>query len=130
MIWKRCARVLDYFGYLDFIAERVTERGKWLADLRVDRPLLIGEALQRDLFASLDVKQTSALIAALLIGPSCFRDFSSPPYEGGVDGASPDGVVLSGMISLVRYFRLQPDSQWKNRRRRWYVCSPHRKMWE
>src|SRR6185369_10798650 len=68
-IWQpfeRCARVLDRFGYLDFIAERVTDRGKWLADLRVDRPLLIGEALQRDLFASLDVKQTSALISALV----------------------------------------------------------------
>jgi ATP-dependent RNA helicase HelY len=63
--FERCARVLERFGYLDFIAERVTERGKWLADLRVDRPLLIGEALQRDLFASLDVKQTSALISAL-----------------------------------------------------------------
>jgi superfamily II RNA helicase len=68
-IWEpfeRCARVLDRFGYLDFVAERVTERGKWLADLRVDRPLLIGEALQRDLFSSLDVKQTSALISALV----------------------------------------------------------------
>jgi len=68
-IWEpfeRCARVLDRFGYLDFIAERVTERGKWLADLRVDRPLLIGEALQRDLFASLEVKQTAALISALV----------------------------------------------------------------
>jgi superfamily II RNA helicase len=68
-IWEpfeRCARVLDSFGYLDFFAERLTERGKWLADLRVDRPLLIGEALKRELFASLDVKQTSALIAALV----------------------------------------------------------------
>jgi hypothetical protein len=35
---RRCARVLDRFGYLDFIAERVTERGKWLADLRVRSP--------------------------------------------------------------------------------------------
>jgi len=68
-IWEpfeRGARVLDYFGYLDFTAELVTDRGKWLADLRVDRPLLIGEALQRDLFAALDVRQTSALIAALV----------------------------------------------------------------
>ncbi|MGZ8848311.1 MAG: hypothetical protein ACXW3C_17760, partial [Pyrinomonadaceae bacterium] len=68
-IWEpfeRCARVLDRFGYLDFGAERVTDRGKWLADLRVDRPLLIGEALQRNLFAALDVKQTAALIAALV----------------------------------------------------------------
>src|SRR5262249_53958121 len=56
---------LDQFGYLDFRAERVTERGKWLADLRVDRPLLIGEALRRGLFAQLDIKRAAALIAAL-----------------------------------------------------------------
>jgi superfamily II RNA helicase len=68
-IWEpfeRCARVLHQFGYLDFSSERVTERGKWLADLRVDRPLLIGEALQRNLFASLNETQTAALVAALV----------------------------------------------------------------
>lgn len=67
-IWEpfaRCAHVLDRFGYLDFTAERVTERGKWLADLRVDRPLLIGEALQRNLFSSLDTTRAAALMAAL-----------------------------------------------------------------
>jgi superfamily II RNA helicase len=67
-IWEpfeRCARVLNHFGYLDFTAERVTERGKWLADLRVDRPLLIGEALQRNLFASLTEIEVAALVAAL-----------------------------------------------------------------
>ena len=67
-IWEpfeRCARVLHQFGYLDLAADRVTERGKWLADLRVDRPLLIGEALQRNLFASLTEIQAAALVAAL-----------------------------------------------------------------
>lgn len=67
-IWEpfeRCATVLERFGYLDFAKEQVTERGKWLADLRVDRPLLIGEALQRNLFASLDATRAAALIAAL-----------------------------------------------------------------
>jgi ATP-dependent RNA helicase HelY len=67
-IWEpfeRCATVLERFGYLDFANEQVTQRGKWLADLRVDRPLLIGEALQRNLFASLDVTRAAALIAAL-----------------------------------------------------------------
>jgi ATP-dependent RNA helicase HelY len=67
-IWEpfeRCARVLHHYGYLDFAAERITERGKWLADLRVDRPLLIGEALQRNLFASLTEIQAAALVAAL-----------------------------------------------------------------
>lgn len=67
-IWdpfERCALVLNHFGYLDFAKEQVTERGKWLADLRVDRPLLIGEALQRNLFAPLDATQAAALVAAL-----------------------------------------------------------------
>ena len=63
--FERCARVLDHFGYLDFEFERVTDRGRWLADLRVDRPLLVGEALQRGLFAALDPIRAAALIAAL-----------------------------------------------------------------
>jgi ATP-dependent RNA helicase HelY len=64
--FERCAHVLDRFGYLEFAAERVTDRGRWLADLRVDRPLLIGEALQRELFAALDPTRAAALIAALV----------------------------------------------------------------
>jgi superfamily II RNA helicase len=63
--FERCARVLDYFGYLDFELEKVTDRGRWLADLRVDRPLLVGEALQRGLFAALDPIRASALVAAV-----------------------------------------------------------------
>ena len=58
--------VLDRFGYLEFTSERVTDRGRWLADLRVDRPLLVGEALQRGLFAELDATRAAALIAALV----------------------------------------------------------------
>jgi ATP-dependent RNA helicase HelY len=59
------ARVLDHFGYLELGKERVTERGRWLADLHVDHPLLAGEALQRGLFASLDARRAAALAAAL-----------------------------------------------------------------
>jgi superfamily II RNA helicase len=43
----------------------VTERGAWLADLHVDRPLLVGEALENGLFASLDATRAAALMAAL-----------------------------------------------------------------
>jgi len=57
--------VLEHFGYLDFSRERVTDRGRWLADLHVDRPLLIGEALQRGLFAALDAPRAAAVVAAL-----------------------------------------------------------------
>jgi superfamily II RNA helicase len=63
--FERRARVLDHFGYLDFAAERVTERGRWLADLRLDRPLLVGEAIERNLFASLDAARAAGLVAAL-----------------------------------------------------------------
>ncbi|MEP6904279.1 MAG: hypothetical protein ABJA66_21355, partial [Actinomycetota bacterium] len=63
------ARVLHHFGYLDFGAEKVTERGKWLADLRVDRPLLVGEALRRGLFEKLELPHVAALMASLAADP-------------------------------------------------------------
>jgi ATP-dependent RNA helicase HelY len=84
-IWQpfeRCARVLNHFGYLDFAKEAVTQRGKWLADLRVDRPLLIGEALQRNLFASLDTTQAAALIAALAADED--RDYGELELEDSI----------------------------------------------
>ncbi len=59
------ARVLHHFGYLDYPSQKVTERGKWLADLRVDRPLLVGEALRHGLFQKLETKQVAGLMAAL-----------------------------------------------------------------
>jgi ATP-dependent RNA helicase HelY len=59
------ARVLNHFGYLDFAGEKVTETGKWLADVRVDRPLLVGEALRRGVFEKLEPKHAAALMAAL-----------------------------------------------------------------
>jgi superfamily II RNA helicase len=63
--FERRARVLAAFGYLDLEGERVTERGRWLADLHVDRPLLVGEALDKGLFASLDTALAAGLMAAL-----------------------------------------------------------------
>lgn len=59
------AKVLDHFGYLDFGAQAVTSSGKWLADLRIDRPLPAGEALKKGLFEKLDPKQVAGLMAAL-----------------------------------------------------------------
>ncbi|MCD9188337.1 MAG: hypothetical protein LUM44_18110 [Pyrinomonadaceae bacterium] len=67
-IWlpfERRAKVLDHFGYLDFAEEKVTERGKWLADLRVDRPLLVGEALRHGIFEDLKPTVTAGLMASI-----------------------------------------------------------------
>jgi superfamily II RNA helicase len=67
-IWlpfERRAKVLDHFGYLDFNSETVTESGKWLADVRVDRPLLVGEALRRGIFDELTPPIAAGLMASL-----------------------------------------------------------------
>ncbi|MGI8493686.1 MAG: hypothetical protein ACR2L1_00015 [Pyrinomonadaceae bacterium] len=63
--FERRAKVLHHFGYLDFPSQQVTENGKWLADLRVDRPLLVGEALKHEIFETLEPKHAAALMAAL-----------------------------------------------------------------
>lgn len=63
--FEQRAKVLDHFGYLNFADEGVTDQGKWLADLRVDRPLLIGEAMSRGIFTGLDHSVMAGLMAAL-----------------------------------------------------------------
>ena len=63
--FEQRARVLAVFGYLDFDAEKITERGRWLADLHVDRPLLVGEALENGLFNALDFHRLAGVMAAL-----------------------------------------------------------------
>jgi ATP-dependent RNA helicase HelY len=63
--FEQRAKVLSIFGYLDYHAQKVTERGRWLADLHVDRPLLVGEALENGLFNSLEPKQLAGIMAAL-----------------------------------------------------------------
>ncbi len=67
-IWlpfERRAKILDHFGYIDFRNELVTESGKWLADVRVDRTLLVGEALRRGILNELSPKTLAGLMAAL-----------------------------------------------------------------
>ena len=73
------ARVLSSFGYLDFEVEKVTDRGSWLADLHIDRPLIIGEALQSGLFTSLDFIRMSAIVAALTADED--RDYGTLELE-------------------------------------------------
>ena len=59
------ARVLEHFGYLEIEAEKVTESGKWLADLRIDRPLLVGEALKQGIFNDLKPQHAAGLMASV-----------------------------------------------------------------
>lgn len=67
-IWQpfeRRAAVLDQLGYIDRESETVTESGKWLADLRIDRPLLIGEALREGIFDELKASEAAGLMASV-----------------------------------------------------------------
>lgn len=82
--FERCARVLDHFGYLDFARQQVTERGRWLADLHVDRPLLVGETLQRGLFKSLDARKTAGLVAAMVADED--RDYGELELDDAIVG--------------------------------------------
>jgi len=79
------ARVLATFGYLDFNAEKITDRGRWLADLHVDRPLLVGEALENGLFNSLDFQRISGVVAALTADEE--RDYGQLELEDGLVNA-------------------------------------------
>ncbi|MFN2531174.1 MAG: hypothetical protein ABR555_07750 [Pyrinomonadaceae bacterium] len=63
--FEKRARVLSVFGYLDYGKEKVTKRGRWLADLHIDRPLIVGEALEAGLFNSLTPSQLAGIVAAL-----------------------------------------------------------------
>lgn len=63
--FEKRAKVLSVFGYLDFESEKVTERGRWLANLHIDRPLLVGEALESGLFNSLQHRHFAGIMAAM-----------------------------------------------------------------
>ena len=80
--FEQRAKVLAVFGYLDFQAQKVTERGRWLADLHIDRPLLVGEALENGLFNSLEPKQLAGIMAALTADAD--RDYGELELEDDV----------------------------------------------
>ncbi len=83
--FQQRARVLATFGYLDFDAEKITDRGRWLADLHVDRPLLVGEALENGLFNSLDFQRIGGVVAALTADEE--RDYGQLELEDGLINA-------------------------------------------
>lgn len=76
------ARVLDVFGYLDFAAEKVTERGRWLADLHIERPLLVGEALESGLLNALEFHWLAGVVAAFTADED--RDYGQLELEDGL----------------------------------------------
>ena len=105
-IWvpfEQRARVLDHFGYLDFNAEKVTESGKWLADVRVDRPLLVGEALKHGLFSGLETRGLAALMAALAADPD--RNYGELEISD---------AVTTTLGRLIKLIDAVADVEWAN----------------
>ena len=89
------ARVLEHFGYLDIEAEKVTESGKWLADLRIDRPLLVGEALKHGIFNDLKPQHAAGLMAS--VAADADRSYGEMHASRQMDGilAELDDVIIS-----------------------------------
>jgi superfamily II RNA helicase len=97
------ARVLAVFGYLDFDAEKITERGRWLADLHVDRPLLVGEALETGLFNSLDFHRMAGVMAALTADEE--RDYGQLELEDALVSALAQFETIGFRVSTEEWKR-------------------------
>lgn len=97
------ARVLAVFGYLDFDAEKITERGRWLADLHVDRPLLVGEALETGLFNSLDFHRMAGVMAALTADEE--RDYGQLELEDALVSALAQFETIGFKVSTEEWKR-------------------------
>jgi ATP-dependent RNA helicase HelY len=97
------ARVLAVFGYLDFDAEKITERGRWLADLHVDRPLLVGEALESGLFNSLDFHRMAGVMAALTADED--RDYGQLELEDPLVNALAQFETIGFKVSTEEWKR-------------------------
>jgi hypothetical protein len=57
-VWEPFEQRAKVLSHSDTLTTNLSssERGRWLADLHIDRPLLIGEALESGLFNSLQHK--------------------------------------------------------------------------
>jgi ATP-dependent RNA helicase HelY len=105
-IWlpfEKKARVLDHFGYLDFRGENVTSTGEWLANLRVDRPLLVGEALRQGVLNDLEIPQMAGLMAS--VASDADRNYGELYLSDG---------LLDVLTEFERVIYDVSDVEWKN----------------
>jgi ATP-dependent RNA helicase HelY len=104
------ARVLAAFGYLRFEEQKVTERGRWLADLHIDRPLIVGEALERDLFRALDPIRLAAVLAALTADED--RDYGELELEDSLVSSLANFEEIAFQISNEEWkFGIDPTAE-------------------
>lgn len=112
-IWgpfEKRAKVLDHFGYLDFHAEKVTGSGKWLADVRVDRTLLVGEAIRRGVFDKLNPEAAAGLMASLAADPE--RNFGELNVSAKLIGIVNEFEEIIYDVSAVEWrFGIEPSEE-------------------
>lgn len=97
------ARVLDQLGYIDIAAETVSPDGKWLADLRIDRPLIVGEGLRDGAFDEIGIPQLAGVIASVTADTE--RNYGELRVSRSLDDAI---TRLEGTIARVA------NIEWKN----------------
>jgi superfamily II RNA helicase len=68
-LWKEFNRHLYFLRDTGFVdrENRLTEDGRWASSLRLDHPLLIAEAIRRDIFDRADPPTLAALIAPFVV---------------------------------------------------------------
>jgi superfamily II RNA helicase len=104
------ARVLAALGYLDFEAEKVTDRGRWLADLHIDRPLIVGEALEQGVLASVGATRMAAVMAALTADED--RDYGELELEDSIVTTLAQFEELGFRIATEEWrFGIEPEPE-------------------
>jgi superfamily II RNA helicase len=104
------ARVLDHFGYLDFVNETVTESGKWLADVRVERPVLVGEVIRQGLFNGLHPKAVAGMMASLAADSD--RNFGDLHLSDKLlDGISGLEDIMRDVSKIEWRFGIEPSEE-------------------
>ena len=103
------AKVLDFFDYLDFNKQKVSDEGKWLANLRIDHPLHVGEALRKGLFEKLDLKEIAGLMAALTADAE--RDYGKLYLSEKLQGVLNEMDKIIYQVSEIEWkFGVQPNN--------------------
>jgi len=75
-LWQDFIRHLDFLKQSGFVdkADRLTDDGKWTAQLRVDQPLLIAESLRKGLLPETDPASLAALAGAFVYEQNTIDD--------------------------------------------------------
>lgn len=103
-VWEKFemrSEVLDSLGYIDRNAERVTADGRWLADLRIDRPLLMGESIRMGAIDELSVSLVAGMAASVTADPD--RDFGSLHCSRAMDDVLDQIAKVASEIAEVEY---------------------------